>query len=543
MKKLNPILLLSIITAIFICGCVNVEQKYYINPDGSGKVEYSSKMKTDFTIGNENETPEAKAKESVKRIMEKSKGIIAWKDVSYELLDNGKMQFTGTAYFRDISKFEIDSGIKAKGMSPVFEKRPDGDYYLALVNKEKSIDEQDTILDDLSEKEITKRIINQKANFKQSLMMMNMFLPEFSMKMSFCLPGKIKKSVNFSKSEKNDHSVALSYDGEKLLKVLSDIAEDDNFWRETVVSGINIQKDGPPVEEINEKLFGFRSIPEASIAGDSAKPLFDFKAEVKEAQGNYEKMLLKLGLSSDISLPAANGDGFKKLYVGGVRLVRTEDEENSLRPFNWTKGYTLSVIGEFPGAVMSVKEGEVITALTDSGQSLLPERDWDRKVSFPRLSDDKSSVIFEVKLNIPSEDVKYLKEISGNLNYITASGEEKIDLGYLECKAGAKASKFDATIESITASDWPKNSTNLQFKIFLSADTVKNIKFYDVDGIELKFTQNGYSYSNRSTSFTYNTTEKIPEKVKIVIEKHSKLKKFEIPFKLENISLLGIPIK
>ncbi|MHC4871714.1 MAG: hypothetical protein ACYTFY_07705 [Planctomycetota bacterium] len=539
MKKLCGSIIFLFLT-LFITGCLNLNQEFTINSDGSGKLRYVSKMKSDFTLNSDTETPEDKAKASVKRILEKSEGIAAWKDVSYKVLDSGKILFSGTAYFKDFKKLKIDSSVSSD-IKPVFEKRDDGTIRLALVSSKEAKGDEG-LADELSEAEINKRLIAEKAKFKQSLLMMNMFLPEFKTTMTFNLPGKVRKAVNFSKVPDNEKSVTITYDGKKLLKVLTDIGEDDNFWREAAAYGISYQKSGPPFIELNARMFGFRSVPEA-IADADDQMLFNYKREVKEAQAGYAKMLTSLGFGSSVALPAAEGDGFQELYVAGVRYVGRVDEKNNLRPFNWPEGYTLSVIGRFKGSVTAAKEGTVFTALTDNGEDLLPEKKWNRSLGFPRLSEDRANVIFEVKLKKPSLQAKYLKEVSGSLKYTTSGGTEKIDLGTLACRAGSKVEKFKTSIEETGPASWPKGANQMKLKLFLKSDEIKDIKFYDTDGLEIKFKRQGYSYSGRSSTFNYVLKDKLPEKLKIVVEKHAMLKNFEIPFKLENINLLGKPIK
>lgn len=124
--------------------------------------------------------------------------------------------------------------------------------------------------------------------------MMNMFLPEFKTTMTFNLPGKIKKAVNFSKDKVIKNKVTITYDGAKLLEVLSAIGEDDNFWREAVAYGVSYKKSGPPFVEINARMFGFRSVPEA-IADADNKVLFDFKKKLKRRR----QIMLQCLQSSD----------------------------------------------------------------------------------------------------------------------------------------------------------------------------------------------------------------------------------------------------
>lgn len=89
-----------------------------------------------------------------------------------------------------------------------------------------------------------------------------------------------------------------------------------------------------------------------------------------------------------------------------MRWVKFEDRDRDIWPFNWTAGYTLSVVAELPGSVLKVSERELTKAEADNGGDLLPAKEWDRKITYANQSKDKSAAIFEVKLESPGDAVK-----------------------------------------------------------------------------------------------------------------------------------------
>ena len=122
----------------FLSGCFETKEEYIFNPDGSGKVVYSAAFPPmSFKLSDEEPDPESQMKDAVKDILEKSSGIDVWKDVSYKLTDDGKVSFKGTAYFKDVSKFDVHN----MGMIKVaFFKDEKGNLVLELKGKEKKID-------------------------------------------------------------------------------------------------------------------------------------------------------------------------------------------------------------------------------------------------------------------------------------------------------------------------------------------------------------------------------------------------------------------
>ena len=68
------------------------------------------------------------------------------------------------------------------------------------------------------------------------------------------------------------------------------------------------------------------------------------------------------------------------------------------------------------------------------------------QINRSRLSRDNAAVIFEVDLSMPSEKVKYLKEVSGTLVYHVSAGAKPFDLGIESFETGTNGDKFGAVI-------------------------------------------------------------------------------------------------
>ena len=54
-------------------------------------------------------TMEDKTKATVNSIIEQSQGVSAWKDLAFKVGDDGKIVFSGTAYFKKLSSLKIGS--------------------------------------------------------------------------------------------------------------------------------------------------------------------------------------------------------------------------------------------------------------------------------------------------------------------------------------------------------------------------------------------------------------------------------------------------
>ena len=539
-KFVKGILIVGIM--VFFSGCYETKQTFFLNPDSSGKVILEAKYQpVNISFTGEETDPEAQMEDSVRDILEKSSGIDAWKNVDYKLTDDGKIWFKGIAYFPDVSNLKFHN---LGTMNIEFTKGLDGTMVLEM--KEQKEEKKKGIVQrkqkDMTEEEITKKIRSEKAKYQQMRPMLVAFLSTLKEESIFHLPGNLAEKVsNFKKM--NEKTISFTFEGKKLIEVIDGMMQDDNWWRSQVTAGIDFAKDGPSMDmKMNQKLFGEKA-PIRAVVGRKLTPLFNYSVEVAEAIKSSPKLFAKHGIATTIPTVSSRIENFKSLKIGGVRLVRFSDSERDVRPLNYDKGYTLSIVGELPCPVLNVTEGKLETAIADNGENLLPEREWDSKIHFPRLSKDKTIVIFDVNLSLPGENVRGIREVSGILKYNVASGSRKVDLGITDFTIGSKGKEFGAVIKSINRNKLEKGKQTLSLKLNLSQFSIKSVTFYDDEKNKLDVSSHGYFSMGGSTTFEYSCKGTLPETGSIVVEIFEKLEKYEIPFKLTNISLTGQPLK
>jgi len=519
-----------------VSGCFEAEEEYVINPDGSGKVNLSVTLTPSNMMSNSEPDPEKEKVKTLQSMLEESKGVETWKDVSVAVTGDGKVRLKGTAYFKDYSKLKIKYGDMSSNRKLTLDKKEDGSFVLEFDRKESGSEEP---APEMSKDELEKKIQAQKMQYQKMKPMMETFMKSMKQTYTFSLPGTLGEHTNFKKTE--DGRLQLTIDGEKFMEVFGELMDNDEWWKKQILSGQDL-KDMKLGDEINEKLFGEKGPVRAVFSGEM-KPLFDFKAEVETAKKEYPEMLKKLGIEEKIAVEPADGSGLKSLKVGGVRLVKVFDMENDVRPFHMEVGYTLALIGEFDGSVLKVDAGQVEKAEADNGQNLLPENDWKRKISFPRLSKDKTCVLFEVKLNVPSEDVKYIKEISGHLEYTVASGTKELDLGIAKFEEGAQGKELSAQVKSVKDHPFQKGSQQLSLSLACDLDNIKEFRFLDKDGSQLEVAKRGHYSSGSNSQVNFSIKGSFPEEGKIVVVLYDNVKKYRIPFELTDITLTGEPRK
>jgi hypothetical protein len=200
------------------------------------------------------------------------------------------------------------------------------------------------------------------------------------------------------------------------------------------------------------------------------------------------------------------------------------------------------LIGELPGSVLRVTEGAVESATADNGDSLLPGSALARKIQLPSLDNDV--VVFDVPLRVPGPNAKGIKEVSGTLKYIVAGGAKKVDLGMVALKAGTQAQELGAKIVSVGKSNWNAGVSEVRLSLKADAQNVKDVKFLDADGQPITVQENAcMGGGEEEVTFTYTKDGEFPAEARIVVTLYDNLKDFTVGFKLENVDLLGRPVK
>jgi hypothetical protein len=533
-------------TLLLLTGCFDTKDEFTINPDGSGKVIHECT----FQLMNVNLTetksdPQEALQDTIRSLLQDAKGVDAWRDVTYKRIDGEHLYFHGTAYFKDLSKLQIPNQTI---LDFAWHKAAAGQIILDLrTNKEPlsdglSIRPETDASTNLSPGDAAKKRKEERAKFEQTKPMLTAILGQMKQESRFNLPGIISHNSNFHID--SDGVLQINFDGAKFLDALDKLSQDDD-WMKKNGGGALGSMDAKPVldERVNELVFGAKAPVQAIITGATA-PLFDYATEVAAARLDFAKTEKALGLSAAALAPPAEGEPLKNLRVVGVRLITESDQKRDLRPFNYDAGYTLVLRGDFSGSVLDVTEKSAVeSAVADNGTSLLPEQAWDRTIHFPKLSKDKATVLFEVRLQAPGKDVARLKELSGHLHYTTGGGTKEIDLGITELKPGAKGTEFGASIESIKEG-WQHDGTqmlNLKFNLS-NPSTIKSLTLL-ADGSKTVLEQSSSMSDGRTCTLGYPLPKGFSATARLSVQVYDNVQAFDVPFKLENISLLGVPGK
>jgi len=537
LKHFKPFAVLCVL--LCLSACVQSKYEFTLNPDGSGKVVYHTQTEPDsFNInGDDNDEDDYKeaALDEAKKIVNKSKGVETWKDVSFGVNDEGKIFFKGTAYFKDYHALGL--GENSEDAPPSFEtfklnRNAKGELVFAMDNKDRK-DDKKVEKKKLSDAELDKKLKKAKNQLKQHIILIAMVLGSRKDEYYFKLPGTLSKVECFKKDKEG--RLNLTIDGSKIIEVFKNLEKNDELLKKMIIDGKNITNDAFLTPEILKQIFGSDKTPTATAKGELTA-LFDYKKEVNEAKKAFEAIKKKLTLTT---LPPAKGDGLSSLRVGGVTYIKESDEKNEIRPMHQDKGITMSVIGQFSGAILNFQEVRLDSAITLEGEDILPSTEWNRTSNFNRLSKDFSTGIFDLQMNYPENQFSGFKEVSGELTYLVAKGTKKEDLGVISLFTGNKADKMGMEIKKYSKSDFNDDSYELELQLKVKRTNVKAVEFYDEDKNKIEVHSSGYHSSSNKVTYSYTKDSAFPEKVQIVIFLHDNIQKFIVPFKFEDLDLLG----
>lgn len=219
-----------------LSSCQQVKQEIYLNPDGSGKVVLQAvekKSSMDMGMGGQSANGDANSRyqellsaaRKTRKIIEDSKGVEAWKDVSYSVDSAGSYTFSGTAYFPNIEKLELNKKVLN---FPVSHFSSSEFAWFDEPKHDKAPENQEQVI-----KQLTQNV--------KGMAMMAGALRKVYVDYTIHFPYKIKKAMKGDKLSSYDYHVHFNL-GE-LMNKFSDFAQDQDkleaFLRKENIQGKN----------------------------------------------------------------------------------------------------------------------------------------------------------------------------------------------------------------------------------------------------------------------------------------------------------------
>jgi hypothetical protein len=281
-RVIVPLLLAVMGSAL--SACLERKQTGVLNPDGSGKITMETFVAVPPAEPGAPPPPDALtyARQVATQIVQTSRGIDAWKDVSYDKAADGRAHVVGTCYFPDINKLQLDNPIPFS-----WTRDAAGNYTLSLKAESGQTPPGQPAMTDA---QVVAAVSQGKAQYGEFRPMLQTTLAPLKVNASLTLPGKIAKSNVFDVSGGN--TVSLAFDGKQVLGAMDKIMADDKALGDAIRAGRQPDADQ---NLLLEQIFGKKGPVAVTVSGANA-PQFDYRAEVAAAKSGEAGMYRRLGI-------------------------------------------------------------------------------------------------------------------------------------------------------------------------------------------------------------------------------------------------------
>jgi hypothetical protein len=297
-------------------GCVEGEQTYTLNPDGSGKVKMDVVMSPPFEPFGpqpakkaEDQSLDDMLRNALRPLLD-TPGVTAWKDVSASFAPDGRLKFAGTAYFKKLDNFELKN-TPMLGNQYGLKTGPDGALTLARKKGKDGPDSRDGLLNfgpgkkkpeelaKMSDAAVDEYIMKERVGYQTVKPILVVFLADAKLKTTYVLPGDPGQVTGFKTAGK---TVYVTIDGDKIIGGIKKIYALDSAELRKVY------RSKEEMTALAEATFGFAPDDTAkAVVAKPTGPQFDYDAEVKAALAAYPDLRKKLKLPEGFRLPHGTG--------------------------------------------------------------------------------------------------------------------------------------------------------------------------------------------------------------------------------------------
>lgn len=517
---------LPLLVCLLSSGCLDVDNEWTLNPDGSGKVRHRVvfNQKGFGGFGGE-KSPRSFARE----LLEKSEGIAAWSDLSYGKTDEGYLRFEGVAYFPDASAVRLEHEVVKTRF------RREGDALIASFVGDKGDLGLEGLLGEsgsgLANSEST-------SGFRMTLRMMRMQLGTMKAFLKgrdrVRLPGQLAPG-HAGKLREGALEVAFSF--QRLNEFLDTVEKDPKLLEvlRAKSSKTGAALDPAKVKEFETLAANFMVGGQATEArSKGGEPAFDYADAVRAAKANSAKAYDAVGYA----VPGRPGKALAGFELAGVQYVLEESADK--QDFEYQGEFAPHVHFHFGGTLgerpLKLLGGRLTRVIATDGTSLLLDAKTRELEGVQRPGSLRFT--FGAIARLTSSCAGGYEEISGYVEYLLASGKtEDVDLGLAAFTKGAKGTKFGAELEEVDA-----GSLSLKLQ---GVDESEIAGFTLVDDKGQAFPledAGGWSMGAELTKQLRPEGRGVtwPAKGKIVLTLHRGRTRHRVPFKLVELDAQGV---
>lgn len=487
-----------------------LEHDFTFNPDGSGRVQ----LRWSAPAGPDPD-------QFLRSELQGAHGVDAWADVACRV-DGDRLEFTATAWFADVKRLRFHcQGFHSNQLDFAVTPLDDGDVEVA------SVQQGQPMFGPVPAGADEATLRSAMAEERGKLTVARGFVEELFAGMrgvaTLRLPGRLQDTDRGERID--DNAVRVEFAGQQLLDLLDRLLQDDAVMLDLLRAG-----DAAPQRAM--ALLGDSAPIRLRTVGGAA-PQFDYAAEVASAREQWAELQATL---PPAARPLQPGEPLANVRVLASKLVREADSSRGLNPMGQNYcGWSLTIAGDLPEPALGADEGALDSALTEGGKQLAPDDEWQRRISFPRLTDDGRTVYFDVDLPLPDGDG--LQVLRGSITCRFARGEDELELGFPELAEGAEGSVLGARLQQCGMEDG-RFACELQLQV--ARDRVRALSLH-TGGEVFELESRGYSACNDECTLQYSVDVEPAADARLVLRLVSDLQQAQLPFELGAVDLLGRP--
>lgn len=275
---MRPLALYTIFTGALLTvglsatGCIEEKVEIDLQADGSGKLTVErtlGKQISSFMLM----SPDGPKKNAAKGLAA-YEGIDAWTNIETETTKDGRVRFSATGWFKDLSKV----GQTSDKSSTSYELEREGDT-LHIGFKQTSADDGGGAPGMGGKKSLFDHSAEELPQVKAMTKgMLTGMLAGFKMQYSFRLPGKPTETNNFKQDPEDPNRVSIAFDGEMVSDMIDLMFEETEALRPKVDAGeLTKEEAEAEVKKRVQAKFELKNGPNrvsCTVAGAEADPKF-----------------------------------------------------------------------------------------------------------------------------------------------------------------------------------------------------------------------------------------------------------------------------
>jgi len=521
-RRFFPCLLLC----LALTGCLEVEDTWTLNPDGSGKVARKVVFGKSYAAF-------SKPSKIARELIEKCAGVEVWSDVSSKKLKDGRIEVRGTAFFKDASKVALEHDL----LEAVFARTKAG---LVLTvkpdfgKKDKKGKAKGPIPADM--KGLGEMLRGGWAIQRAPLEAM---IGGLKARARYHLPGTLSEQRVLT--GKQGEGLTVSVTGKQILDRVDAVID--------AMAKASDSKELTPkdLERLKANLQVKLLAGKPHVKASGGKPLFDYAAASAAAKKAWPAIRQRLG----IPILGKQGAPLSKLKVVGVRYVQHHDADvmdltfvSLSRPDEHETHAHVHLTAQLPAGALEITGGAVGQALDLAGKSLLFEDEDRHELKSTGLDTKTKTLSFQLVCKLPSPGALGFRKLSGKVKYLLPGGKKDQLLPFKALAKGQTCARYKATLKELEhkAKDalW-KARTEFQLKLEgLRKSQLAGVYALLPNGKRLPCTYHSSSFG--SLSVWAKSPQPLPTGTKIGLSVYTRQTQHTATFSLGPLDARGLPM-